>query len=297
MRRSILFFLSFIFWLDIAVWANPNPAHPTNPDQDLRILTYNIKMLPREILRAHHHPIIRARIIPDYIIQENADIVVFEEAFDTKADRILRKRLRSLYPYILGPVNKKPGFKISGGVMMFSKYPLKQLATLQYTQCSDEDCWARKGVMLVEVSDGKHTFQLAGTHMNGGGTLDLKKSQYAEMGALIKEYAKPGEPQILAGDYNTNYFDKPFYNAMIQALDAEDGPLTGGEGFTDDHLQNDMEPWFDPKDRGIIDFILYRPNGVHPQSITRNIRQYCYQWSKEHCDLSDHYAVLMDLKW
>ena len=75
-------------------------------DKELRILTYNIKTLPREILSQHHHPIIRARIIPDYIIQENADIVVFEEAFDTKADRILRKRLKAQYPYILGPVNK-----------------------------------------------------------------------------------------------------------------------------------------------------------------------------------------------
>ena len=89
------------------------------------------------------------------------------------------------------------------------------------------------------------------------------------MGALVKEYAKPGIPQILAGDYNTNFFEKPFYNAMIQVLDAEDGPLTGGEGFTDDHLQNDMEPWFSVKDRGIIDFILYRPNGVQPKSINR----------------------------
>ena len=166
-------------------------------DKDLRILTYNIKMLPREILSQHHHPIIRARIIPDFIIQENADIVVFEEAFDTKADRILRKHLKAQYPYILGPLNKKPGFKINGGVMMFSKYPLKKLNTIQYSQCSDEDCWARKGVMLVEVNDGQHVFQLAGTHLNGGGTLELKEKP-------IRRNGRPGK-RICQTRHSTNF--------------------------------------------------------------------------------------------
>ena len=124
-----------------------------------------------------------------------------------------------------------------------------------------------------------------------------RASSECEMGNLVKEFAKPGMPQILAGDYNTSLSDKPFYNSMISSLDAEDGPVTGIEGFTDDHLNNDMESWFDPKDRKIIDFMLYRPNGVQPKLITRTIRQYCHQWAKDHCDLSDHYALLMDLIW
>jgi endonuclease/exonuclease/phosphatase family metal-dependent hydrolase len=290
--KNILVIFLLIFFANAAMAGD----NATDGAKDLRILTYNIKMLPRYIRRTHHYPIIRARIIPAYITEENPDIIVFQEAFDTRADRILRKRLHTKYPHILGPVNKKPGFKINGGVMIFSKYPLKQIGAIQYSRCSDEDCWARKGVLLAEVNDGKHIFQLAGTHMNGGGTLDLKKSQYREMGALVKQYAQPGIPQILAGDYNTNFYEKPFYDAMIQSLDAQDGPLTGAEGFTDDHLQNDMED-YDPKDRKVIDFVLYRPNGVQPKSISRTIRQYCCQWAKNHCDLSDHYAVLMDLKW
>jgi len=271
---------------------NANPSTQNN----LRILSYNIKMLPRIIKSQHHYPVVRAHIIPKYIIEENADIVVFQEAFDGKADRILCKALKAKYPYIIGPLNKKPGFKINGGVLICSKYPLKQLGTLQYSQCDDFDCWARKGVMLVEVNDGKRIFQIAATHMNGGGSVALKTSQYKEMGQLVKEFAKPGVPQFCVGDYNTSNLDPKYYNVLVSNLDAEDGPITGALKVTNDHLNNDME-WYEPGYRDIIDFIFYRPNGVRPQKMERSIKQYCQRWRPDHEDLSDHYALLMELTW
>jgi len=271
-----------------------NTSHSSQ--NGLRILSYNIKMLPRFIKREHHFPITRAHIIPAYVKDENPDIIVFQEAFDGKADRILRKALKEKYPYIIGPLNKKAGFKINGGVLICSKYQLKQLGALQYSQCDDFDCWARKGVMLVEVNDGKHIFQIAGTHMNGGGSVALKTSQYREMGQLVKEFARAGVPQFCVGDYNTSNLEPQYYNALISNLDAEDGPISGSLTCTNDHLNNDME-WYDAKDRNIIDYILYRSNGVHPQKMQRSIKQYCQRWSPTHEDLSDHYALLMELTW
>lgn len=270
----------------------PAAASPT----ELRILSYNIKMLPRFIKREHHYPLKRAPLIPAYIKEENPDIVVFQEAFDGKAVHILRKLLKAQYPYIIGPLNKKAGFKINGGVLICSKYPLKQLGAVQYSQCNDFDCWARKGVLLVEVNDGKHIFQIAGTHMNGGGSVALKTSQYREMGNLVKQFARPGVPQFCVGDYNTSNLEPQYYNVLIKEMDAEDGPISGNITCTNDHLNNDME-WYDAKDRNIIDYILYRPNGIRPQIMQRTIRQYCQRWSKEHEDLSDHYALLMNLTW
>ncbi len=274
-----------------------NDAPVENAHKSLRILSYNIKFLPRIIRRSHHYPLKRAPIIPQYVIEENPDVVVFQEAFDGAADRILKRKLKAQYPYIIGPLNKKAGFKINGGVLICSKYPLKQLGTVQYSQCEDFDCWARKGVLLVEVTDGTHTFQIAGTHMNGGGSVALKTSQYREMGNLVKKFARPGIPQFCVGDYNTSNLEPQYYNALIANLDAEDGPISGDLCVTNDHLNNDMEEDFNPKDRNIIDYILYRSNGVKPQKMTRTIKQYCYHWSKGHEDLSDHYPLVMDLVW
>ncbi|MDB5282361.1 MAG: hypothetical protein JWO06_1436 [Bacteroidota bacterium] len=290
--KRVLFFATVLLFNANCFAGNPVESS----GKSLRILSYNIKMLPRFIKRTHHFPIQRARVIPTYLAEENPDIIVFQEAFDGKADRMIRKSLKNLYPYMLGPVNKKAGFKINGGVMIFSKYPLKQLGTVQYSRCDDFDCWARKGVLLVEVNDGQRIYQIAGTHLNGGGSLELKTSQYHEMGQLVKQFAKPGVPQFLVGDYNTSNLDSNYYRSMIGQLDAEDGNISGSLLFTNDHLANDMEE-YDPKERNIIDYILYRPNGVRPQTMQRTIRQYCNQWCKEHQDLSDHYALLMELKW
>jgi endonuclease/exonuclease/phosphatase family metal-dependent hydrolase len=289
--KALLSSLLFLY----SVSAIALPEDPLSTSGNLRILSYNIKMLPRFIKREHHFPIRRARIIPAYLEQENADIVILQEAFDMKANHILRKRLRAMYPYIIGPVNQKPGFKINGGIVICSKYPMKQVGSIQYSVCESFDCWARKGVLLVEVNDGKHVYQVAGTHLNGGGSLEFKTTEYREMGQLVKQYARAGVPQFCVGDYNTSNFDTSYYRSMVKQLDAEDGPISGNLFCTNDHLNNDMEtPSFE---RNLIDYILYRPNGIEPKDMKRSIHQYCYRWNKDHEDLSDHYALVMELKW
>lgn len=292
MKTVSALFVFLLIALNSRAGSDPNEASSGN----LRILSYNIKMLPRIVKREHHAPVKRAWMIPAHLENENPDIIVLQEAFDSKANHIMRKLLKKQYPYMVGPLNKKPGFKINGGIVIYSKYPMKKLGEVQYSQCEDFDCWARKGALLVEVNDGHRVYQVAGTHLNGGGSLELKTSQYREMGALMKQYAREGVPQFCVGDYNTSNFDTAYYQSMVQQLDAEDGPVTGELFCTNDHLNNDMER-YDPKEQNIIDYILYRPNGVRPQKVQRTIRSYCQRWSKEHEDLSDHYALLMDLKW
>src|ERR1043165_1044424 len=259
----------------------------TESRKTLRILSYNVKMLPAIIVtREHHAPFKRARMIPAHLLEENADVMVLQEAFSPRANRIMRRAMKKVYPYVVGPVNRKAGFKINGGVVVYSKYPMKKLGEVQYSQCEDFDCLARKGALLVEITDSNHVYQIAGTHLNGGGSLELKTSQYNEMGALMKQYSRPGVPQFAVGDYNTSNFDTAYYQSMVKCLDAEDGPVTGELFCTNDHLNNDMER-YDPKEQNIIDYILYRPNGIKPQQITRVIRSYCQRWSTEHEDLSD----------
>jgi hypothetical protein len=115
------------------------------------------------------------------------------------------------------------------------------------------------------------------------------------MGELVRQFARPGVPQFCVGDYNTSNLEPQYYNALIANLDAEDGPISGKLTCTNDHLCNDMEE--PDKEQNIIDYILYRPNGVRPANMQRTIKRYTQRWSPAHLDLSDHYALLMDLKW
>ena len=281
-----------------------NVAHADEPSisskEELRILSWNIKMLPRLIKRVRVGPIKRSRVIPQQIINDSIDIVVFQEAFDVRARRILKRKLRDTYPYRIGPANKKfMALKTNSGIVMYSKIPLEHLEEIDFEQCEGDDCFARKGALLVEAEYQGTKFQLLGTHLEAGGTRELKISQYIEIWKLIKKHQQDGVPQLLAGDFNTHKFRREeLYNIMLETLDAEDGDLLGELKFTTDELGNDMNPaGKQGAKQGVIDFILYRGNGVQPKSMIREVRQYQQNWRVDHSDLSDHNAVLMRVRF
>ena len=204
-----------------------NPSDSTG-SREITILTYNVKMLPRGAVFLHHHPVIRARLIPAKLIAENPDVIVFEEAFDGAAIRAMRKRLKAVYPYIAGSDNRKVvSYKRAGGVLIFSKYPLKELESIKYTECSGADCLGNKGAILVEVEHPVQKFQLLGTHMQAGHKVEIKQSQYAEAAALIERHTQPGVPQFIAGDFNTHKDDTALYDALVTAIKADNG--AGGQ--------------------------------------------------------------------
>src|SRR5687767_1962440 len=65
----------------------------TIPPGELRVLAWNIQMLPRFLVRLSRGPIRRAKLIPQKLIDDQVDIIVFQEAFDARARRILTRRL------------------------------------------------------------------------------------------------------------------------------------------------------------------------------------------------------------
>ena len=259
------------------------------------IMSYNIKMLPRGAVFLHHHPVIRARLIPAKLLLESPDVIVFQEAFDGKAIRVLQRKLKAVYPYCMGPQNRKlVSYKRAGGVLMFSKYPMREVESITYTECKGIDCIGHKGAMLVEVEHPAHKFQLLGTHMQAGGTRELKLSQYQEAGALLKRHEQAGVPQFAAGDFNTVKGNEKLYPYLVDALKAEDGEISGDLKFTSDHLMNDMEN-MDSTKRRVIDYVFYKSNGVKAISASRYAREFEQRWSAKHKDLSDHNAIVLKL--
>jgi len=259
-------------------------------------MTYNIKMLPRGAVFLHHHPVARAKLIPEKLIAENPDVIVFEEAFDVLSMHIIKKKLSAAYPYSMGTQNRKiMSYKRAGGVMMFSKYPMKELESVRYSQCKGVDCIGNKGAMLVEVQHPVQRFQLFGTHMQAGGSKDLKLSQYEEAGALLKRHEQQGIPQFVSGDFNTPKANPDLYPYLVKALNADDGELDGDLKFTSDHLLNDLEN-YNPDKRRVIDYVFIKGNGFKPVATTRYAREFEQRWSAKHKDLSDHNALVLKVK-
>jgi endonuclease/exonuclease/phosphatase family metal-dependent hydrolase len=275
-------------------------AQPENglfkEEKELRVLSYNIQMLPRWIAHLKHGPVKRARLIPAKLIADNIDIIVFQEAFDKHCMRIIGEQLAPHYPYSAGPANdRKCGIKLNSGVMIFSKTPLKTLDSVDFTECEKEDCFARKGALLVETEWDGQPLQIMGTHMEAGGTPVLKSGQYIEIVAMMRKHAKQGVPQLMAGDFNISK-GSDVYTSMLATFEMEDGDLTGELQFTSDHLLNDMGG-YDPEKRDVIDFVFYKGNGVKPSFIRREVKRYMQRWSPDNEDLSDHFSVLMTLRF
>jgi len=294
MKKTFLFLLLFI--ISLGSYAVDN-ATDTAAHQ-ISIMTWNVKLLPQGGVFLHHHPVVRARLIPQKLIDENADVIVLQEAFDQQAIHIIRRKLKAIYPYSLGERNRKLiSYKRAGGVYMFSKYPMKELESIKYSQCMNfVDCYANKGAMLVEVDHPAKKFQVLGTHIQAGGTKEIKFSQYAESGALLKRHEQAGVPQFAAGDFNTKKTDTIMYPQLIRSLCCEDGDICTDLKCTTDHLLNDMDN-YNPTKRHIIDYVFFKPNGVTPQATTRSIKQIQQRWNKKHKDLSDHNPVILKMQF
>lgn len=273
-------------------FAGSNVNADTSTKQ-ISILTWNIKMLPRGATFLKHHPVKRAKLIPEIIMKDSPDVIVFQEAYDGVCVRMIRKRLQAMYPYNQGFQNRKViTYKRAGGVLIFSKYPLKEVESIKYTWLEGIDKLAAKGAILVEVKHPSKTFQLLGTHMEAGGSRELKMSQYKEAGELLKRHETAGVPQFACGDFNTRRIDTILYPKLISCLQMEDGEICTDLKCTSDHLLNDMDT-YRPDRRNLIDYVFYKGNGVQPINTTRSVMRYEQQWHKKHKDLSDHFAVLL----
>ncbi len=291
--KNYLFLWLLMFSLD-GICSGNEPVDTIPPNQ-ISILTWNIKMLPRGATFLHHHPIKRARIIPDILIKESPDVIVFQESYDGKAMRMLRKKLKPVYPHTQGFQNKKViTYKRAGGVIMFSKYPMKELESIKYSELRGIDKPAAKGALLVEVEHPVKKFQVFGTHMQAGYGPVIKISQYKDAGALLKRHRNEGVPQFAAGDFNTRRTDTLLYPKLLSELQMEDGEICTDLKCTSDHLLNDMDS-YDPQRRNLIDYIFFKANGVQPKNTTRSVMQYEQRWNKKHKSLSDHNAVLMKM--
>ena len=269
-------------------------------DIELKVLSWNIQMLPRLVFPVRKGPITRARLIPEKIINDNIDVVVFQECFDMRARRILKRRLKNDYPYKAGPANRMMPFLFTNsGIVIYSKFPIVEKWRFPYKWREKEgaDKFARKGCLMVEVvlPNGQR-IQVLGTHLQAGGPPQIKHNQSKQLRSFIDKHRKENVPQLLCGDFNTRKNDDVNYRTMMATIDADDGDISGELCCTSDGLLNDMKT-HNPDDRKVIDYIFYRANGVQAKSIKREVTQYQHRWHKKYKDLSDHNGVLGTIKY
>lgn len=287
-----LFLLVFTFFIiNYSFSTNTSDTIKKESTCGLKILSWNIYMLPAVTMPLGVGA--RSKHIAEYLKNSDYDIVVFQEAFNPKARRIIRKALDEQFPYEIGPANKwvKSSYRTNSGLWILSKIPLINIGEIEFKRSSGFDRFSRKGALMVEgIKDGV-TFQIVNTHLNAGSEQDIRDSQYQEMACqLIEPNRTSGVLQILCGDFNTNKSDKENYPKMVELLNVPDYDVLGTCVYSCDGINNDLTD-YDYEQQNIIDYIFVNLNGQIVKKIERKIQEVTKKWSSRHKDLSDHYPI------
>lgn len=296
--RNIIFLFSTMVLLFHDVASATPPVVVSEEDacpeeRNMKILSWNIYMLPKIV--PQKGKLERAQAIVDEIRKSEFDIIVFEEAFLKGAREVISNGLKEIYPYAYGPANgEKFDIRISSGVWVLSKTKLKLLNTVQFKNCTGNDCFARKGAMLLEGEWNGKPFQILGTHLQADGFDRIREKQMDQIYLeLLAENKKEGVPQIICGDMNTESEMKEHYCSMLECLDAEDGDISSIEKCSYDGVNNPIAQSFGVKNKTNYDYILVRNNGIKMKSMKRFVSV----MKKGKKFLSDHYGVVCELKF
>ena len=295
--NTFLLLLLLISNLQVTLASSP-PVNPienndaTTGTRNLKILSWNIYMLPRMVVRKGKRE--RAHAIVENLKKTDYDIIVFEEAFLPAARKIILDGLGDQYQFQYGPVNNSPSIKASGGVWILSKIKMNVVKTIQFKECKTWDCLARKGAMLLEGTWNGKTFQLMGTHLQAD---EYQETRYKQMDEIYTEllapYRRDGVVQIVCGDMNTEAEIKERYCAMLDCFGAENGDISGVEKCTYDGVNNDIAQSYGVKDKTTYDYILLRKNGIKVNFIKRFVSIL----KKGKKQLSDHYGIVCELNF
>ncbi len=269
---------------------NPLKANHTQANKQLKVLTWNIYSLPFIINTTNRMD--RAKGVVDVLKRTDYDVIVFQETFHKKSFQILEKGLAETFPYAL-KVERHTGFlKYHHGIYIVSKYPLELLGTIAFKRCEGGDCLSKKGAILVELEKEGQVFQVLGTHLQSGNKNTREKiraTQRYQLNEFLAIHRQPNIPQLLCGDFNTDFNNTKRRKAMLSDLEIEPLEIPYHHTWPNVYEQSKNEKTY------VLDYIFVRKNGFQLKS--KMYQALSFFNKKKNMALSDHKAVELILDW
>ena len=258
----------------------------------LTIASWNIQMLPKvyqpftKLTRKKQS--IRAPKIIQYLNAADFDLIVLKEVFDRSIKKVIAKGLIVNYPYQQMPIKEGFTWKLSSGVMILSKYPMKFLKNVIFNTSKKSDKAAQKSCVLVQVEIGSKTLLLGGTHLDS----KSQESRYLQYemtkNEILTPYLNDSIPFYLAGDFNTSSSHED-YKKMISEFGLTSFSLDDERPYTYDEYNT----WNETGVRSWIDFIFYNEN-QHHQPFKQYILRPTLSFKGSKMDMADHYQIILE---
>ncbi len=289
-------------------------------DNGLNVLQYNVYMRSGPLFM--NGQTIRANLIPERI-KDRYDLIVFNEAFETKPREILIQKLKANgYQYITNVIGYEKGLE-NGGLFIVSKWPIiKKEGKLYKDICTGSDCLAKKGMMYVQINKNGKIYNIFATHTNAWpdkNSQKIREKQFEMLRDFIKEQKIPTtQPVLIIGDLNVDMLKyKNEYANMLRTLNATHPEIKGYTTATWDAAINKIADQSDKNLKEFLDYVLYA-NDYRKPDIAYNrvlifkstdnwmptqdkIEQYFdKKYGSKHTtlfDLSDHFPVYGHFVW
>jgi endonuclease/exonuclease/phosphatase family metal-dependent hydrolase len=276
----------------------------------LTVLTWNIWMMPRFTFQSPENTR-RAAAIADVLAEQDADILCLEKAFDGSARKVIAARLHGKYPYMFGPINRRFGLKVNGGVWVLSRIPLTGYREIEFHKAIGIERLSRKGAMFLSGSFGNQPFILIVTHLEGEEGAVFTTSHQMVRDAQVEQIAhdlltpppKHGILVVIAGDFATPRLkpgsateeSEPYKN-MLAKLQALNGP--GYRITLDDNRAVNTLAQSNSGRTDELDYVLMRDNGVAIQTSweRRILRKSDWDGEGNRPDLSYRYTVVATIR-
>lgn len=206
---------------------------------DVRVLCYNVFMRPPFIMDSRDGDSKNERLAHLIPLLDNYDIVCLQEMFGSftwRQDRFLRTvRTMGFEHTACAPAGSIAsrvcnGHLLDGGLVLLSRYPLKDVDFLAFTAAAHSDRLACKGAIAarVHIPGSAHPLELLVTHLQAFYHISdppatkAKAQQIEEISAFMRERVEGTRgPVLLAGDWNVNScqeYDTTEYDFMLSRL-------------------------------------------------------------------------------
>lgn len=228
--------------------------------EELSVITWNTYMLPAIARKTNQ--VERAKLIGEQLNQWDHDVVCLQEMFHKRARKKVIEALKEKYPYYKR-ANKNSLFKVSSGLVVFSKYPITDHYYEKYKEKTSIEKYAKKGLqrVIIELPNGQK-IQVFNTHLQAKSNEECKEVRKTQV-EQIKNNILPNFPTIFCGDFNIKKDDKESYRHLITTLGAQDGEFIGETKITGGDPTNELRHGRSSKDVGkIIDYILSYKNDL-----------------------------------
>jgi len=284
-------------WLGAVAYAQDNPPEHF----EWSMLSWNVDQIP--VLGTFLESKKRAKKTIEALLKSDADLIVLQAVYRKNVQKRFLKGLECVYPYRFAVTQKTFQYqKFTPGLVVASKYPIRMIDFVPFTNGIDQDRAFSKGALLFEVefaSDKK--IQVLSTHLQNGGLPHhqlVREKQLAIMKQILDKYRLTHIPQLIVGDLVIDTNDTIHYPKLLSTLNVINEIGQGDLRFSVGAAENTRTctQGAYPK---LSDYLLLHNTSdaiVHIES--KKLVRYTSRGRKNRLmDLSNHYGVFAQIHW